>query len=436
MDTLKEKIPAASDLDSEALDYHKSFPAGKLGIFPTKPATTQHDLALAYTPGVAAPCLEIQKDPYKSYTYTNKGNLVAVISNGTSILGLGNIGALAGKPVMEGKGLLFKILGGIDAIDIEIDARDVDDFCNTVKNISPSFGGINLEDIKAPECFAIEKRLKEELDIPVMHDDQHGTAIITSAALMNAMEIAGKKAEDVKLTVNGAGSAAIACTRMFMKIGIRKKNIIMCDSKGVVRKDRTDINEFKREFATDIDAHTLDEAIEGSDIFAGFSKGGILKDSMVRKMAVNPIILALANPYPEIGYKEAKAARPDALIATGRSDDPNQVNNVIAFPYVFRGALDTRATGINDEMKLAAAKAISGLAKEPVPDTVKKAYNMTESDYGPDYFIPKALDPRLLKTVSTAVAKAAIESGAARKNITDWDAYASGLGKYEKYRTV
>lgn len=416
-----------NNIDEQALEYHRSFPAGKIGIIPTKPTDTQDDLSLAYTPGVAAPSLAISENADTAYEYTGKGNLVAVISNGTAVLGLGNIGARAAKPVMEGKALLFKILGGVDAFDIEVDTKDVDKFIETVKNISVTFGGINLEDIKAPECFEIEHRLTEELDIPVMHDDQHGTAIITSAALVNALEITGKRPEDIKMVINGAGAAAIACASLYIKVGVRPENIVMCDSKGVVRSDRTDINPQKRRFATDRDIRTLAEAIEGADMFAGFSKAGVLTKDMVRTMAEKPIIMALANPYPEISYEDAREARPDALIATGRSDYPNQVNNVIGFPYIFRGALDTHARAINDQMKIAAVHAIADLAKEPVPESVLKAYNVESLSFGPDYIIPKALDRRLLWTVSVAVAKAAIESGVARKTIRDWDSYTEHL---------
>lgn len=416
-----------NNIDEQALEYHRSFPAGKIGIIPTKPTDTQDDLSLAYTPGVAAPSLAISENADTAYEYTGKGNLVAVISNGTAVLGLGNIGARAAKPVMEGKALLFKILGGVDAFDIEVDTKDVDKFIETVKNISVTFGGINLEDIKAPECFEIERRLTEELDIPVMHDDQHGTAIITSAALVNALEITGKRPEDIKMVINGAGAAAIACASLYIKVGVRPENIVMCDSKGVVRSDRTDINPQKRRFATDRDIRTLAEAIEGADMFAGFSKAGVLTKDMVRTMAEKPIIMALANPYPEISYEDAREARPDALIATGRSDYPNQVNNVIGFPYIFRGALDTHARAINDQMKIAAVHAIADLAKEPVPESVLKAYNVESLSFGPDYIIPKALDRRLLWTVSVAVAKAAIESGVARKTIRDWDSYTEHL---------
>ena len=416
-----------NNIDEQALEYHRSFPAGKIGIIPTKPTDTQDDLSLAYTPGVAAPSLAISENADTAYEYTGKGNLVAVISNGTAVLGLGNIGARAAKPVMEGKALLFKILGGVDAFDIEVDTKDVDKFIETVKNISVTFGGINLEDIKAPECFEIERRLTEELNIPVMHDDQHGTAIITSAALVNALEITGKRPEDIKMVINGAGAAAIACASLYIKVGVRPENIVMCDSKGVVRSDRTDINPQKRRFATDRDIRTLAEAIEGADVFAGFSKAGVLTKDMVRTMAEKPIIMALANPYPEISYEDAREARPDALIATGRSDYPNQVNNVIGFPYIFRGALDTHARAINDQMKIAAVHAIADLAKEPVPESVLKAYNVESLSFGPDYIIPKALDRRLLWTVSVAVAKAAIESGVARKTIRDWDSYTEHL---------
>ncbi len=415
----------------EALEYHSSFPAGKLGISPTKPAKSQKDLSLAYSPGVAAPCMEIWKDPHLAYKYTNKGNMVAVISNGTAVLGLGNIGALAGKPVMEGKSLLFKILSGIDSIDIEIDTTDVDEFCKTVRNISGSFGGINLEDIKAPECFAIEERLKNELDIPVMHDDQHGTAIISSAALLNALEIAGKRIGDVKMVINGAGAAAIAGADMYLKIGLKKENLIMCDSKGVVRADRRDLNEYKRLYATEADIRTLEEAVDGCDIFVGFSKGGILSKGMVKSMASAPIIMAMANPDPEITYEEAKEARKDVIVCTGRSDYPNQVNNVLCFPYIFRGALDTRAKEINDEMKIAAARAIAELAKEPVTQEVLEAYGLKSLSFGPDYIIPKPLDGRLLEKVSVAVAKEAMATRAARENISDWEKYKTDLKKLQ-----
>ena len=411
------------NINEQALEYHRSFPAGKIGVIPTKPTKSQDDLSLAYTPGVAAPSLAIAENKDAIYDYTGKGNLVAVISNGTAVLGLGNIGAAAAKPVMEGKALLFKILGGVDAFDIEVETGDKEKFIETVKNIAVSFGGINLEDIKAPECFEIEERLVKELDIPVMHDDQHGTAIITSAALLNALEIAGKEAGEIRMVINGAGAAAIACADLYVKMGVRRENIVMCDSKGVIRSDRKDINAQKRRFATDRDLTTLSDAIKGADVFAGFSKAGVLSGEMVKTMAEKPVIMALANPYPEISYEDARNARHDALIATGRSDYPNQVNNVIGFPYIFRGALDTRATAINDHMKIAAAKAIAALAKEPVPEDVLKAYNVSHLSFGPDSMIPKALDKRLLETVSSAVAKAAMESGVARRPVQDWDRY-------------
>lgn len=410
-----------------ALKYHSSGRPGKIEVIPTKPHSTQTDLALAYSPGVAEPCLEIEKDPQTAYDYTAKGNLVAVISNGTAVLGLGDIGALAGKPVMEGKGLLFKIFGGIDVFDIEVDEKDPEKFIQTVKAIAPTFGGINLEDIKAPECFEIERRLKDELDIPVMHDDQHGTAIISSAALLNALEVTGKDIAKIKLVVNGAGASAIACTNLYMRFGVRKENITMCDSKGVITTRRKDLNETKLCFAIDSDLETLDQAMEGADVFLGLSKADILTKEMIRKMNDTPIVFALANPNPEISYDEAMASRDDLIFATGRSDYPNQVNNVLGFPYIFRGALDVRATGINEEMKMAAAKAIAQLAKEPVPDVINTAYEIKRLYFGKEYIIPKPLDPRLLATVSIAVAKAAIESGVARKTITDWDAYEDRL---------
>ena len=419
-------------LDLEALEYHRSFPAGKTGIRPVKPTASQHDLAMAYTPGVAAPSEAIADDREKSYDYTGRGNLIAVISNGTAVLGLGDIGPYAAKPVMEGKALLFKILGGVNAFDIELDASDPEVFIQTVKALAPTFGGINLEDIKAPQCFEIERRLVEELDIPVMHDDQHCTAIITAAALVNSLELAGKKAEDVKMVVNGAGAAAIACTDLYIKVGVRPENIVMCDSKGVIRADRTDLNPYKKMFVTSRDLHTLEDAIKGADVFAGFSKADVLSKDMVRTMAEKPIIMALANPYPEISYEDALEARPDALVSTGRSDYPNQVNNVIGFPYIFRGALDTRATKINEEMKLAAVYAIAGLAKSAVPEEILKAYKVDSLSFGPDYIIPKALDARLLETVSVAVAKAAMESGVARRPVTDWDAYRNYLRSLPK----
>ena len=411
-----------------ALLYHSQGKPGKIEVVPTKPYQTQRDLSLAYSPGVAEPCLEIQKQPETAYDYTAKGNLVAVISNGTAVLGLGDIGAMSGKPVMEGKGLLFKIYAGIDVFDIEVNEKDPDKFIEAVKAIAPTFGGINLEDIKAPECFKIEQRLKEELDIPVMHDDQHGTAIISSAGLLNALEVAGKKIEDVKIVVNGAGASAVSCTKLYVSLGARLENIVMVDSKGVISKERTDLNEQKKFFATDrTDIHTLAEAIKGADVFLGLSTGNVLSQDMVRSMADHPIVFALANPTPEISYEDAMASRPDVLMATGRSDYPNQINNVIGFPYIFRGALDTRATAINEEMKLAAVRAIAGQAKKPVPDVVNEAYHVTNLSFGPEYFIPKPVDPRLITEVSMAVAKAAMDSGVARKQITDWEGYKNHL---------
>lgn len=419
-----------------ALRYHSEGRPGKIEVVPTKPYRTQTDLSLAYSPGVAEPCLEIQKNPDDAYKYTDKGNLVAVISNGTAVLGLGDIGAVSGKPVMEGKGLLFKIYGGIDVFDIEINEKDPEKFIQAVKAIAPTFGGINLEDIKAPECFEIERRLKEELDIPVMHDDQHGTAIISAAGLINALQVNGKNIADVKIVVNGAGAAAISCTKLYVALGARKENIVMLDSKGVIRADRTDLNAQKREFATTrTDITTLEEAVKGADVFLGLSKGNVLSQDMVRSMAKDPIVFALANPVPEITYEEAMASRPDVLMSTGRSDYPNQINNVIGFPYIFRGALDVAATAINEEMKLAAVYAIADLAKQPVPDIVNEVYHVSNFTFGPNYFIPKPVDPRLITEVSTAVAKAAIKSGVARKTITDWDGYKQRLNQLMGYES-
>ena len=417
----------------EALRYHAEGKPGKIEVIPTKPHSTQTDLSLAYSPGVAEPCLEIEKNPLDAYEYTAKGNLVAVISNGTAVLGLGDIGPLAGKPVMEGKGLLFKIFAGIDVFDIEVNEKDPEKFIQTVKAISPTFGGINLEDIKAPECFEIETRLKNELDIPVMHDDQHGTAIISGAGLINALEIAGKKIEDVKIVVNGAGAASISCTKLYIMLGARKENIIMCDSKGVISTHRTDLNESKKFFATDRDIKTLTEAVVGADVFLGLSVANVLTQDMVRSMNTNPIVFALANPNPEISYADAMASRDDIIFATGRSDYPNQINNVLGFPYIFRGALDTHAKAINEEMKLAAVYAIAELAKEPVPDVVNAAYKLKRTTFGRDYILPKALDPRLLTRVSCAVAKAAIDSGVSRQTITDWEGYANHLREMMGY---
>ncbi|HPW95072.1 MAG TPA: malic enzyme-like NAD(P)-binding protein, partial [Fibrobacteraceae bacterium] len=412
------------NIKEAALAYHASGKPGKIEVVPTKPHSTQTDLGLAYTPGVAEPCLEIERDESLAYDYTGKGNLVAVISNGTAVLGLGDIGALAGKPVMEGKALLFKIYAGIDVFDIEINEKDPKKFIEIVKGIAPTFGGINLEDIKAPECFEIEQTLVKALDIPVMHDDQHGTAIISAAGLLNAIEIAGKNIAEVKMVVNGAGAAASACTRLYLALGLKKENLVMVDSKGVINPNRSDLSPNKKEFMTQrTDVNTLKEALVGADIFLGLSKGNILTREMVRSMADVPIVFALANPTPEISYEEALASRGDLIFATGRSDYPNQINNVIGFPYIFRGALDVRASTINEEMKLAAVRAIAKLAHEPVPDVVNIAYNAKRFTFGKDYLIPKPLDPRLLTEVSIAVAKAAIDSGVARKPITDWDAY-------------
>ncbi len=412
----------------DALNYHAGRRPGKIEVVPTKPYFTQADLSLAYSPGVAEPCLEIQADPQNAYKYTDKGNLVAVISNGTAVLGLGNIGAVAGKPVMEGKGLLFKIYAGIDVFDIEVDEENPDKFIEAVKAIAPTFGGINLEDIKAPECFEIERRLKAELDIPVMHDDQHGTAIISAAGLLNALEVNGKDISEVKVVVNGAGAAAISCTKLYISLGVKKENVVMLDSRGVISKSRTGLTPEKLEFATSrTDVQTLKEAIKDADVFLGLSKGNVLSKEMVRSMAKDPIVFALANPEPEITYEDAMDSRPDVLMSTGRSDYPNQINNVIGFPYIFRGALDVAATAINEEMKLAAVRAIADLAKQPVPEIVNKVYKVGHLSFGRDYFIPKPVDPRLLVEVSTAVAKAAIASGVARKEITDWEGYKEHL---------
>ena len=412
----------------DALDYHSQGRPGKIEVIPTKPHSSQRDLSLAYSPGVAEPCLEIEKNPEDAYKYTAKGNLVAVISNGTAVLGLGNIGALASKPVMEGKGLLFKIFADIDVFDIEVDATDIDAFVNTVKAISPTFGGINLEDIKAPECFEIERRLKEELKIPLMHDDQHGTAIISAAALLNACEVAKKKIEKVKIVVNGAGASAISCAKLYIAVGAKKENILMLDSKGLLRTDRDDLDEQKKFFAsTNKKIKTLEEAMKDADVFVGLSKGNVVNQKMIQSMAKRPIVFALANPDPEIPYADAMAARPDIIMATGRSDHPNQVNNVLGFPFIFRGALDVRATQINEAMKLAAVYAIADLAKEVVPETVNLAYDSKNITFGPEYIIPKPIDPRLIYTVAPAVAKAAIQSGVAQHKITNWDAYVQEL---------
>ena len=411
-----------------ALAYHEGERPGKIEVKPTKPYRTQTDLSLAYSPGVAYPCLEIQNNENDAYKYTNKGNLVAVISNGTAVLGLGDIGAMSGKPVMEGKGLLFKIYGGIDVFDIEVDEKDPVKFCETVERIAPSFGGINLEDIKAPECFYIEERLKKTLDIPVMHDDQHGTAIISAAGLKNALEVAGKDIKKAKLVINGAGAAAISCTKLYVALGVKKENILMLDSHGVITTDRTDLNPEKAIFATNRkDVHTLEEALKDADVFVGLSRGNILSKDMIRSMASNPIVFALANPVPEISYEDALDSRPDVIMSTGRSDYPNQINNVIGFPYIFRGALDVHAKAINEEMKMAAVHAIADLAKQPIPDVVNEVYHINDLSFGPKYFIPKPIDPRLITAVSAAVAKAAVDSGVARTPIKNWDKYKENL---------
>lgn len=411
----------------EALVYHAKPQPGKIKVVPTKPYATQRDLALAYSPGVAEPCLEIEKNREEVYKYTAKGNVVAVISNGTAVLGLGNIGPEASKPVMEGKSLLFKIFADIDGIDIELDTEDVDKFVETVKTIAPTFGGINLEDIKAPEAFEIERRLKEELDIPVMHDDQHGTAIISAAALLNALELTNKKIEDVKIVVSGAGAAAISCTRLYKAFGAQGKNIVMLDSKGVIRKDREKLTSQKAEFATERDIHTLEDAMKDSDVFIGLSMADIVRPEMLKSMAKEPIVFAMANPDPEIEYNLACKTRKDILMATGRSDHPNQVNNVLGFPFIFRGALDVRATKINEAMKMAAVRALADLTKEPVPEQVNITYDTTRLTFGKDYIIPKPFDPRLIAKIPPAVAKAAMESGVAKAPIQDWDKYEEEL---------
>ena len=410
-------------LKRDALDYHSSGRKGKIEVVPTKPYSSQRDLSLAYSPGVAEPCLEISKNKDDVYKYTSKGNLVAVISNGTAVLGLGDIGPEASKPVMEGKGLLFKIFADIDVFDIEINETDIDKFIDTVKAISPTFGGINLEDIKAPEAFIIEQRLKKELDIPIMHDDQHGTAIISSAALLNALEIANKKINQVKIVVSGAGASAQSCVKLYQSLGVKNENVYMFDSKGLIHQDRNDLDKHKRNFIQKCDDISLEKAFENADVFLGLSKGGVVNEKMIKSMAKNPIVFALANPDPEIEYDLAMKTREDVIMATGRSDHPNQVNNVLGFPYIFRGALDVRATKINEEMKLAAVKAIAKLAKEPVPDVVNEAYDAKIITFGRTQIIPKPLDPRLIYWLAPAVAKAAIESGVAKKPIKDWKKY-------------
>jgi len=416
-----------STLKDDALKYHSKGRPGKIAVIPTKPTNTKRDLSLAYSPGVAEPCLAIAENKEDVYKYTAKGNLVAVISNGTAVLGLGDIGPEASKPVMEGKGVLFKIFADIDVFDIEINTKDTDEFIRTVKAISPTFGGINLEDIKAPECFEIEKKLKEELDIPIMHDDQHGTAIITGAALLNSLDLVNKKIGEVKVVFNGAGASAVSCARVFINLGVKRENLVMCDSKGVIREGNTTLDETKKFFATKRDIHTLSDAMKDADVFVGLSKGNIVSQDMIRSMNKDCIVFALANPDPEISYAEAMASRDDIIMATGRSDHPNQVNNVLGFPFIFRGALDVRASRINEEMKLAAVYALAGLAKEPVPEIVNLAYNEKNIQFGRNYIIPKPLDPRLITTVSPAVAKAAIESGVAAHKITDWEAYNNEL---------
>jgi malate dehydrogenase (oxaloacetate-decarboxylating)(NADP+) len=413
----------------DALIYHSRGRHGKIEVIPTKPYDNQFDLSLAYTPGVAYPCLEIEKKPEDAYTFTAKGNLVAVISNGTAVLGLGDIGALAGKPVMEGKGLLFKIFADVDVFDIEVNEKDPEKLIQICAAIAPTFGGINLEDIKAPECFEVETRLKAMLDIPVFHDDQHGTAIISGAGLLNALELNGKKIGDIKMVVCGAGAAAISCSRLYISLGVKRENIVMVDSKGVLNRKRTDLNKYKQEFVTERDLTTLSEAVKGADLFLGLSAAKMMTKDMLASMAENPIVFAMANPDPEISYEDAMATRTDLIFATGRSDYPNQINNVLGFPFIFRGALDVRASTINEEMKMAASKALAELAKKPVPVCVLKAYDVEELSFGREYIIPKPLDPRLISTIAPAVAKAAIETGVAKYPITDWEAYRKSLDR-------
>jgi malate dehydrogenase (oxaloacetate-decarboxylating)(NADP+) len=424
---MADKIDKNKQKKQDALDYHALDRPGKIEVVPTKATKTQRDLALAYSPGVAEPCLEIAKNIEDVYKYTAKGNLVAVISNGTAVLGLGDIGAEASKPVMEGKGILFKIFAGIDVFDIEVGTKDVEQFITVVKALEPTFGGVNLEDIKAPDCFEIEERLRKDMQIPVMHDDQHGTAIISSAALLNALEVVGKEIDKIKIVVSGAGASAIACTKLYVELGVKKENITMCDSKGVIHLGRTDLDKYKQSFAVETPLRILEEAIKGADLFLGLSKADLFTPAMLLSMAKNPIVFALANPNPEIAYELALATRSDVIMATGRSDHPNQVNNVLGFPFIFRGALDVRATEINEAMKLAAVKAIAELARKPVPDIVNVAYNQKNLTFGREYIIPKPLDPRLLTTVAPAVAKAAMDSGMARQNITDWEKYEQEL---------
>ena len=413
----------------DALLYHSRGRHGKIEVIPTKPYSTQFDLSMAYTPGVAYPCLEIEKTPEDVYTYTAKGNLVAVISNGTAVLGLGDIGAMAGKPVMEGKGLLFKVFADVDVFDIEVNEKDPVKLIEFCRQIAPTFGGINLEDIKAPECFEVETELKKILDIPVFHDDQHGTAIISGAGLLNSLEITGRKIEDLKIVVCGAGAAAISCSRLYVSLGVRRENIVMCDSKGVINKKRKDLNKYKQEFVTSRDIDTLEQSVKGADLFLGLSAACMMSKDMLASMADNPIIFAMANPNPEITFEDAMATRDDMIFATGRSDYPNQINNVLGFPFIFRGALDVRASTINEEMKLAASKALAALAKEPVPVSVLKAYNVDKLIFGKEYIIPKPVDPRLISCVAPAVAKAAMDSGVAKYPISDWDAYKKSLDR-------
>lgn len=413
----------------DALLYHSRDRKGKIEVIPTKSYCTQFDLSMAYTPGVAHPCLEIEKDPDSVYQYTARGNLVAVITNGTAVLGLGNIGALAGKPVMEGKGLLFKVFADIDVFDIEIDEEDPDKLIEICAKLAPTFGGINLEDIKAPECFEVERRLKEMLDIPVFHDDQHGTAIISAAGLLNAVKLNNKKLEDLQVVICGAGAAANSCTNLYVALGVRKENVVMVDSKGVITTRRSDLNIYKQKWATDRDITTLAEAVRGADLFIGLSVANMLTKEMLGTMAPDPIVFAMANPDPEISYEDAMSTRNDLIFATGRSDYPNQINNVLGFPFIFRGALDVRARNINEEMKLAATRALADLAREKVPDEVLQAYNLQNLEFGREYIIPKPLDPRLISTIPPAVARAAIETGVARITIEDWNQYANELDK-------
>jgi malate dehydrogenase (oxaloacetate-decarboxylating)(NADP+) len=411
----------------DALLYHSRGRHGKVEVIPTKPYGTQFDLSLAYTPGVAFPCLEIEKNPEDAYTYTAKGNLVAVISNGTAVLGLGDIGTLAGKPVMEGKGLLFKVFADVDVFDIEVDEKDPEKLIEVCAKIAPTFGGINLEDIKAPECFEVETKLKAMLDIPVFHDDQHGTAIISGAGLLNTLEITRKKIDEIKIVVCGAGAAAISCSKLYVTLGVKKENLVMVDSRGVINRKRKDLNKYKQEFITDRDIDTLAEAVKDTDLFLGLSVANMLTREMLATMAPNPVVFAMANPNPEISYEDAMSTRDDLIFATGRSDYPNQINNVLGFPFIFRGALDVRASTINEEMKLAASKALASLTKEPVPASVLKAYNIDKLTFGREYIIPKPLDPRLISWVASAVAKAAMDTGVAKYPIKDWDAYRKKL---------